>query len=98
MSNPIPGDPRHDWRPVAREVRFGERCVEVSLNEMIHRQVEMRHPQPPALSWMSAQEVHGRAPMRDAISSVAGPVALERQQTVRLAERQHQPGGEDDED
>jgi hypothetical protein len=32
-----------------RPVRFGERWLEVSLNEMIHRQVEMRHPQPPAL-------------------------------------------------
>jgi hypothetical protein len=70
-----------------RSVRFGKRCLEVSLNQMIHRQVEMRHPQPPALLWMSAQEVHGRASMRDAISGVAGPVALQRQQPVRLAER-----------
>ena len=68
-------------------MRFGKRCLEVSLNEMIHRQVEMRHSQPPALLWMSAQEVQRFASMRDAISGVAGPVSFEHQQSMRLAKR-----------
>src|SRR5688572_26399132 len=78
-----------------RVVRFGKRCLELSPNEMIHRQVEMRHPQPPALLWMSAEEAERFTSVSDAISSVAGPVSLQHQQSMCLAERLlvTRPGG-----
>src|SRR5439155_10644346 len=68
----------------SRGLRQG--ALEVSAEQVVDRQVEVRHPEPPPLIGMWAQQSDRLSTVREPLLRPSGPVALERQQAVRLSQ------------
>ena len=66
---------------------FGERVLEIAAQDVVEREIEMRHPQPPALIRQMLQQRGRTRAVRDPLRRRTGPMTLEREHAVRLSER-----------